>query len=100
MIVLFRSRQPHTGKWFLNIGVLQLTNDEKLVALEEHFKPHKLYRFPTHLEYKQRSCKQAWLDEYNWLVYDEAWRIANEIDVDIKRPRICGRQVHWQCFTA
>ena len=55
------------------VGVLQLTNDEKLIALEEHFKPHKLYQFPTRLEYdKQRSCKQAWLDEYNWLVYSPA----------------------------
>ena len=28
--------------------------------------------------------------------YDEACRIAKKIDVDIKRPRICGRQVHRQ----
>lgn len=40
------------------------------MAIEDHFKPHRLYQFPTRVEYdKQRSCKQDWLDEYSWLVY-------------------------------
>ena len=55
------------------VGVSQLTNDDKLSALEEHFQQHKLYLFPTRLEYdKQHSCKHAWLDEYTWLVYSPA----------------------------
>ena len=40
----------------LTLAVLQLTNDEKLVALEEHFEPHKLYRFPTRLEYDIKAA--------------------------------------------
>ena len=28
--------------------------------------------------------------------YDEACKIARKFDVDIERPRVCGRQVHRQ----
>lgn len=50
-----------------------MTDSEKLSALEDHFKPHKLYQFPQHQEYgKNRSFNPAWLDEYPWLVYSPA----------------------------
>lgn len=50
-----------------------LTDSEKLSALEDHFKPHKLYQFPQRNEYgKNRSFNPAWLDEYPWLVYSPA----------------------------
>ena len=47
-----------------------LTNAVKLAALEDHFIPHKLYKFPTRIEYgKKRSFSSSWLNTYKWLVY-------------------------------
>ena len=34
------------------------------------------------------------VEMFHHTCYDEACRMANKIDVDIKRPRICGRQLH------
>ena len=47
-----------------------LNNAKRLSALQDHFKPDKLYHFPTHTEYrKQRSFRYCWLEQHDWLVY-------------------------------
>ena len=47
-----------------------LSNSEKLNALQDHFKPDRLYAFPTQTEHgKQRAFRLEWLDEHKWLVY-------------------------------
>ena len=57
----------------LFVEASSLTNNQKLTALENHFTPHKLYKFPTSIEYgKKRSFNPSWLSSYKWLVYSPA----------------------------
>ena len=47
-----------------------LTDTKKLLALEDHFKPGKGFKFTVHIEYgKKWSFNPSWLDNHNWLVY-------------------------------
>ena len=51
-----------------------LSDDQKLFVLTKHFKPNKLYKYPTRVEYgKNRSFNPAWFDLYpKWLAYSPA----------------------------
>lgn len=50
-----------------------LSNSRKLKALQDHFKPNKLYFFPTRTEHgKKHAFRFDWLEKHNWLVYSPA----------------------------
>lgn len=44
-------------------------------------------------------CVRQDVEMFHHNCYDEAPRIAKTIDVDIKRPRVFGRQVHWENYS-
>lgn len=60
------------------MGAASLTNDKKMKAITDHFKPPMDYNFLTWPFWIQKcSFRFAWLEEYKWLVYspthDEAY---------------------------
>lgn len=47
-----------------------LTASQRLIALNNSFKPGDSYDFPNRVEYgKHRSFQFSWLQEHNWLAY-------------------------------
>ena len=64
-------REPMPSDFVNYVGHDQsLNNAERLSALQDHFKPDKLYHFPTHTEYKKQcSFRYCWFEQHDWLVY-------------------------------